>query len=84
MIGAELFMLLANIRLLWMNWNNFLGQQVDPEWTLKINKYVKCILHGRNERSIRIDFKKTNFITDRCHWIMNNAIREAFSNGCEC
>ncbi len=81
-IGIELFILLANTRLLWVQWNNFLVKQVDVGWTVRINIYVRDVFIGRNEKLIRIDFKLSNFFMDGCHWIMNKGIREAFSDGC--
>ncbi len=81
-IGVELFILLANIRLLWMKWNNCIEKQVDVRWIARINVYVRDVFIGSNEKFIRIDLKLSNFFTDGCHWIINKGIRKAFSDGC--
>ncbi len=57
--------------------------QVDEKWIIRINVYVRDMLKARIEKLIRIDLKLSNFFMDGCHWIMNKAIREAFSDGCE-
>ncbi len=42
-IGVELFILLENIRLLWMKWNIFVDKQVDVTWIVRMNMYVRDV-----------------------------------------